>query len=285
MSKVKVIVDDAADIPQELIEEYEIVRAHHDIYFGEEVFHTGINITADEFYQRIEKTGEMPRTSLLSPGQLVETYKKLSSQGFKEIVSVHLSSKMSGTLQSVKKAAEIVSKDIKVEPVDTLMTSLGEAMVGVETARIASQGKNLDGILKAAEEVKSKTKVILAIPNLNYLAKSGRLGKAKALAGIVFKIIPLITFKEGEIVPWGKVRTENQAFSKIVEAINSDLKTSGTNKIKCLIGYTNNPEVARKLKEFIEKHFDCDSIFITQMNACVGVYVGPKAWGISYFLL
>ncbi|MEA3432430.1 MAG: DegV family protein [candidate division WOR-3 bacterium] len=280
---VKIVTDDASSIPEPAVRKYDITILKHPLYFGDE---EATGILPDQFYKRV-KEGEMPRTMLLPTGDLINTYLACRQTGKKldtdAILSIHLSSKMSGTYNSALTAAEMVKDKVKVEVLDTGLTTLGEGMIVLETAVESFNGKDIMSAKTKAEEVKSKVKMILAIPDLNFLHRGGRLGKGKALLGAIMRIIPMVTFDDGEIIPFGRARTEHQIISKIKDEIRKDLAKYKSNKLKVLLGYTTDEKICRELEESIRKEFPVDELHILQLNSVVGVYLGLGAWGISYY--
>lgn len=280
---IKIVTDDASSIPEPAVRKYNITILKHPLYFGDE---EATGIPPDQFYKRV-KEGEIPRTTLLPTGDLINTYLACRQTGKKldtdAILSVHLSSKMSGTYNSALTAAEMVKDKVKVEVFDTGLTTLGEGMIVLEAAFESFSGKDIMSIKTKAEEVKSKVKMILAIPDLNFLHRGGRLGKGKALLGAMMRIIPLVTFADGEVIPFGRARTEHQIISKIKDEIREDLAKYKSNKLKVLLGYTTDEKICRELEESIRKEFSISELHILKLNPIVGVYVGPGAWGISYY--
>ena len=280
---VKIVTDDASDIPEYAIKKYNITILKHPLYFGDEEV-TGIS--PDQFYKRL-KNGEMPRTTLLPTGVLVNTYLACRQTGKKldtdTILSIHLSSKMSGTYNSALTAAEMVKDIVKVEVFETGLTTLGQGMIALESAIEAFSGQDIKSVKSKAEEVRSKVKMILAIPDLNFLHRGGRLGKGKVLLGAMMRIIPMVTYVDGEIVPFGRVRTASQAISKVKDEIKKDLAKFKDKRLKVLLGYTTDKRICKELDEAIRNEFPVSESHIIQMNSVVGVYLGPGAWGISYY--
>jgi len=280
---IKIVTDDASSIPEPAVRKYDITILKHPLYFGDE---EATGIPPDQFYKRV-KEGEMPRTTLLPTGDLINTYLACRQTGKKldtdAILSIHLSSKMSGTYNSALTAAEMVKDKVKVEVLDTGLTTLGEGMIVLETAVESFNEKDIMSAKTKAEEVKSKVKMILAIPDLNFLHRGGRLGKGKALLGAMMRIIPMVTFDDGEIIPFGRARTEHQIILKIMDEMRKDLAKFNSKRLKVLLGYTTDKRICQELEESIRKGFPVDELHILQLNSCVGVYVGPGAWGISYY--
>ena len=273
---VKIVTGDGSDIPEVVVKKYDITILKHPLYFGDEEV---TSISPDQFYKRVRE-GEMPRTTLIPTGDLVNTYKKLETDA---ILSIHLSSKMSGTYNSALTAAEMVKDNVRVEVFDTGLTTLGEGMIVLESAIEAFADKDIMSVKSKAEEVRSKVKMILAIPDLDFLHRSGRLGKGKVFLGAMMRIIPMVTFADAEVVPFGRVRTTSQAISKIKDEIRKDLTVFNATRLKVLLGYTTDEKICHELEETIREEFTVSELYILQLNSVVGVYVGPGAWGISYY--
>jgi len=190
------------------------------------------------------------------------------------------------TLDAAKKAAEMI-KGADVAVVNTTFTAHAIAPVVIEAARAAKEGKSKDEVAKIAEEVSSRSTLLLALPDLEYLHKGGRIGKGKALLGSLMKVIPLLIMRYGTeaIEPLGKGRSIQQVNQKMIETIKADMEKSGAKKIKALIGDVgDNPEATKALKEALEKNIDCEEIIIGKMR-CEIVHLGPGGWGIGYYLV
>ncbi|MEA1912609.1 MAG: DegV family protein [candidate division WOR-3 bacterium] len=277
---VKIVTDDASSIPESLIKKCNITILEHPKYFGDEEV-TGIGV--DKFYKRL-KRGEMPRSALIPTSQLVNVYNKLGeAPDVNAILSLHVSSKLSGTYNSALIAEEMVKDKIMVQVFDTGLPAIGEGMIVYEAAIESLEGKEFRSVVRKTEEAKTRTKVIFGIPNLSFLRRSGRLGKGKALLGAMMRIIPMVTFADGEVVPFGRVRTESQAISKIKGEIRKDLIEYKAERLKVFLGYTTDKETCLTLEKAIREEFPVDELHVFQMSIEVGVIVGPDVWGISYY--
>ncbi|NIA22575.1 MAG: DegV family EDD domain-containing protein [Proteobacteria bacterium] len=263
---IKVIVDDAAVFGEELREEYDITVLNHPVYFGEEEV---ANLDYSVFCERMKK-GEVSRTTLISPGVFKDIYERNRDN---PIISVHLSSGLSGTIQSARIAAEETGRqDIQI--VDSLMTLSGEALLAFLIAKRAKEGASFDELKKMATEIRDRIKLYFTIENLTYLERTGRLSKGKAMMGNLFRIKPVLTLdREGKIIPFDKARTNVQVINKILDEgkryeyifINrscySDLKDSTVTMLK-------------------EK---CEHLYIAGMNNTCLTYTGPRAWTIAMY--
>ena len=285
MSEVRIVTGSGHGLPQSIIEEYDIRIAPFGLTVGDEHYRDGIDITPGEFLKRINGTKLHPKTSGLLLGELINIYQQLKKEG-KAIVSIHMSSGLSiATHNAVRKAKETVGDDIEI--VDTLQTAMGKELIVLEAAKLAKEGKTKLEVLNYAKEMSARTNSIFALPDIMYLYRGGRIGKAKSLMGSLIKIIPIVALKDGEgvVSAIGKGRNISQVNEKIVEVIKSDLEKAKAKKIKCMVGHVNNEEAACQLKKAIEEHFECEEILVTEMGCVAIVHVGPKAWGVGYYMV
>ena len=263
---VKVIVDDAAELGEDLKKEYDITVLKHPVYFGEEDV---INLEYSKFSERM-KNGEVSRTTLLSQGLLKEVYDKNRDT---PIISVHLSSGLSGTIQSARRAAEETGRqDIHV--VDSLMTCSGEALLALLIAKKAKEGVGFEELKNMATEIRDRIKIYLIIENLTYLERSGRLSKGKAIMGNLFKIKPILTMdKEGKIQPFDKARTNMQVINKIIE--------NGKKYEYIFVNHSYYSDLNDSIISVLNEK--SEHLFVAGMNNVDLTYTGPKAWTIAMF--
>ncbi|MCK4396927.1 DegV family protein [candidate division WOR-3 bacterium] len=274
---VKIVTDNGADIPENIVQKYDITVLKRPLYCGDKEI---TDIRPDDFYEMVKK-GEIPKSTFLPIAMLVRAYLGL---GTDIILSIHLSSKMSGTYDSALTAAEMVKDKLKVEVFDTGLMSLGEGMIVQEAAIAIQKGKEIIDIERKIYEVKLKTKMIICTPDLIFLRRSGRLGVSRTLLGVMMKTIPMVTFVNGEIVPFGNVRSKSKAISKIKKEIEKDITKFNAQRLKVILGYTLDEKICQELEDALREEFPIYESHTLQMNPCVGIYVGSGAWGIAYCL-
>lgn len=283
MANVKILVGSNNEIPSSLLKKYDIKVIPFSLSLGEENFKDG-GITQGEFLEKIKATKLFPKTAALSVGELANAYKELTKEG-NSVVSIHMSSGLSiATLYAAKNAKEITKADVEI--IDTKQTCGGVGLVVLEAAKAAKQGKTKEEVVKIAKKVISRTNSIFALPDMEYLYRGGRIGKAKSLMGSLLKIIPLIAIRDqtGIITPIGKARNTAQANEKIIETIKLDMEKTGAKKMKCIISHVDNEPAADELKNSLQKNFECEQIIGTGASCPAIVHIGPKAWGIAYYL-
>ncbi|MCK4575888.1 DegV family EDD domain-containing protein, partial [candidate division WOR-3 bacterium] len=146
------------------------------------------------------------------------------------------------------------------------------------------KGKEVIDIKRKIYEVKLKTKMIICTPDLIFLRRSGKLGLSRTLLGIMMKTIPMVTFVNGEIIPFGNVRSKSKAISKIKKEIEKDITKFNAQRLKVILGYTIDKKICQELEDALRKEFPMNELHTIQLNPCVGAYVGPGSWGIAYYL-
>ena len=268
---VKVVTDSCSDIPQEIVQELGISVIPLHVYFGDEEFQDGVNLTPDEFYNKLAG-GMYPRTTQPSPVAFIETFKKLATET-KEIFSVHLSKKLSGSYNSASIAQAEVEQICRVEVVDSLMASMGVGLLAIKAAKAAIDGANLDQIKMLLEEAIPKTHFIGALDTLEYLHKGGRLGKGQALLGSVLNMKPLLHIKDGEVYPLERTRGREKALTRLCQLVG------GFHDIEDMaVMYATTPDEAERLRDKLAWE---GTAHMARIGPTIGTYMGPGALAVA----
>lgn len=287
MAKVGIVTGDNHGIPDNLLKELEITMLHHPATLEGKEYLVRKTSSPEDFLAKVKATKSFPKSAAINAERWAEVYRKLTAKG-KSIVSITMAGGIFSqpTLDAAKEAAEKV-EGADVAVVNTTMTVHPIGLAVIEAARAAKEGKSKDEVAKIAEEVSSRSTLILALPDLEYLHRGGRIGRAKMLLGSLMKVIPLVIMRYGTqtIEPLGKGRNIAQANQKMIETIKADMEKSGARKIKALIADVgDNPEATKALKEALEKNIDCEEIIIGKLGMEL-VHLGPGGWGIGYYLM
>ena len=213
---VKIVTDSTSDLPREVAEALGITVVPLYVHFGLEVFKDQVELTADEFYRRLVTEEEFPKTSQPSIGDFIAVYERIGRDA-DGIVSVHVSEKVSGTLNSARQAALQADVSCPIEVQDTLQASMGIGMVAIEAATVAAGGANVGQVADAARDAISRCQCFALLDTLEYLQKGGRIGKARALLGTLLRIRPMIVMRDGEVHELGKERTRRKAIDRLVQ--------------------------------------------------------------------
>jgi DegV family protein with EDD domain len=267
---VKIVTDSSADLPDELAEEMGISVIPLYVRFGDEVHRDRVDITEDEFYQRLERDPVHPVTIQPGPQDFLELYQRLAPDA-DGIVSIHISSKLSGTCNSALMAKEMMEGECPIEVVDSQAVSMGLGLVAIAAAQAAKAGESLEKVVEAANQAIPKINLLALFDTLKYLLLGGRIGKAKALLGSILNVKPVLTLKDGEVVPAGQVRTRAKGIDKLVEFVKdaADIQDLA-------VVHSTTPDEAQELAERIGSVFDREKIRIARLGPVLGVHMGPR---------
>ena len=208
---VRVVTDSTSDIGSEAAREMGIVVVPQNVHFGTRSFEDNVTITPDEFYGMLSAASELPRTSQASPGRFQQAYDELGRDA-SGIVSIHVSSKLSGTFNSALQGASIASADCPIEVIDSGQASMGLGLAVLEAAEVAMRGAGQAEVVAAALSASKRAQCLCLLQTLEYLQKGGRIGKAQALVGSVLGIKPMIIVRDGEVHPLARARTFPKAW-------------------------------------------------------------------------
>lgn len=273
MSQVRIVTDSTADIPAELRERLDIAMVPLKVLFGQEVLRDAVDIGPEQFYTRLTESNDMPTTSQPSPVDFQELYQKLAEEGDGPIISIHLSSKMSGTYQSAVLAKSMIEGDTDIEVVDSRSASYGNGLLVVAAAEAAKQGKSKEEILELIAKLRKTQRLYFLVDTLEYLQKGGRIGKAAALFGSLLNIKPILSVApEGDVYSVDKVRGQKKAMNRIVDLLKQDL---GGKPIHLILAYTTVREPVEELRALIAQHFTLESVHYTHIGPVIGTHVGP----------
>ena len=267
---VKIVTDSSADLPDELAEEMGISVIPLYVRFGDEVHRDRVDITEDEFYQRLEHDPVHPVTIQPGPQDFLELYQRLLPD-VDGIVSIHISGKLSGTCNSALMAKEMMEGECPIEVVDSQAVSMGLGLVAIAAAQAAKAGESLEKVVEAANQAIPKINLLALFDTLKYLLLGGRIGKAKALLGSILNVKPVLTLKDGEVVPAGQVRTRAKGIDKLVEFVKdaADIQDLA-------VVHSTTPDEAQELAERIGSVFDREKIRIARLGPVLGVHMGPR---------
>ena len=272
---IKIVTDSTADIPAKLAEELGITVVPCYLRFGEEVYRDRVDISEDEFYERLLRDPVHPATTQPAPGDFVDVYEKLSKDA-DGIVSIHLTSKLSGTYNSAVLGKKEMEAKCPVEVIDTQTLTITFGMIVIEAAKMAKSGKSIKQIVDEVNNMIPRVHVLVLFDTLKYLAKGGRIGKAKAMLGSVLSIKPMLTVKDGELVPSGQARTRLKGIDRLVDFVKNAVDIEDL-----AVLYSTTPDEARVLVERISPIFPKERILLARLGPALGVHGGPGVLAIA----
>jgi len=274
MAVVRIVTDSTAFLPREKLEAYNIKVVPLYVHFPDEIILDG-SIDNKVFFEKMKKTSKLPFTSQPSPGDFLKVYEPIINNG-DEIVSIHISSGISGTVESAATAARMLQTD-RISIVDSMVTSGGLALLTIAAAEAAEEGKARDEIVDLLEQLKKKMKVLFVPATLEYLKKGGRIGGAQALLGTILQIKPVLMFKDGKIEVFDKIRTMKKAMRRMVD----ELPEKGQN-LRITILQAEAVETAGILKELIEERLPGTAVEVMGISPVIGTHVGPGVIGLAF---
>ena len=271
-----IVTDSTSDLPPDLAQSMGIAVVPLTVMFGVEEFRDGVELSADQFYERLVRESVLPKTSQPSVGEFVEIYERIGKDA-DGIVSVHISSKLSGTYNSAVLAKEEAKVSCPIEVVDTMQASMGLGMVALAVAKKGQQGASLEEVVQTARDCVGRCECFALLDTLEYLEKGGRIGKARAMLGTLLRIRPLIIIRDGEAHELGKERTR----SKGVARLQRIAREFSPLEELCVL-HSTTPDEAESIAESLRDLLpDGKEPFLTKFGSVLGTYVGPGALGIG----
>jgi DegV family protein with EDD domain len=273
MSKVAIVTDSTADFPVEYIEKYNITVVPLSVIFEENAYiDNGIDITKGEFYRKLKISKKLPTTAQPTPADFLSVYKKLIKD-HESIISVHISKKMSGTHDSAEAAKKELGPTNDITVIDSEVTTIALGLIILKAARLASEDKPKEEILKAINDLKSKIDTLFIPRTLEYLQKGGRIGRAKGLIASLLEIKPVLTLHLGEVSQYKTTRRWNQAKNELISSMQSMITKTGSLTVAIADAdlMEEGDEVSAKIIELFKPGFTIR----TTIGCIVGTHLGP----------
>lgn len=276
MQEVAIVTDSTADLPPALAQEMGITIVPLKVIFGREVYRDGVDLDCTTFYQRL-RAGEVTTTSQPSPGEFEAAYRHLLTRA-KSIVSIHISRRLSGTVNAAETARSLLPEaDITV--VDSRLVAGALGLVVRAAARVAQEGKPLAEVLSLIDQLITAIKVYFSIESLEYLRRGGRIGGAQALLGTILKINPILTLADGVIQPFEKIRGQKAALRRLAEIATAAAKDQ---PLFCQVLTGDNQETAAALASLLSGLPPGSTVETAAIGTVVAAHTGPGVYGIVF---
>jgi DegV family protein with EDD domain len=276
--KTAVVTDSTAYIPKELREKLDIHMIPLSVIFGNESLREEIDLTAEEFYVKV-KDSELPTTSQPPIGQFVELFERLAKE-YDAVISVHLSSGISGTFQGAITAGSMV-EGIQVYPFDSETACMVQGFYALEAAELAGKGKSSDEIIARLNEMKESMSAYFIVDDLSHLQRGGRLSNAQAFIGSLLQVKPLLHFVDKKIEPYEKVRTKKRALNRVSDLLGEAI--SSGESFRAVIIHANREEEAREWKADLEAKYPNVEFSISYFGPVIGTHLGEGALGMGWY--
>ncbi|MBU1078138.1 MAG: DegV family protein [Spirochaetes bacterium] len=281
MSKIKILTDSTSDLHPDVKQKYNIHVIPLNINFGDDTFKDGVTLVPDAFYRMLKDNPVHPTTSQPSPEDFKKKYQELLKDG-SDVISIHVSSKLSGTTQSAAIAKNELQSD-RIHIIDSGFASSPLGLMAIECSRAVGKGRDVPYILEMVEKLKKDMQIYFIVDTLEYLQKGGRIGKAAALIGGLLNIKPILTIKDGMVSPFEKVRGIEKVFDKLSRLFEDYRKKNSKTEIALGFAYAADRKQLEKLSNKIDDVYEYNSAFISEIGPVVGTHAGPGALAISFY--
>jgi len=291
-----IVLDSTADLPDatDRFPNWRVVPLY--VSFGDESLRDGVDIDATEFYARLRATAAkpplrsrkseglressvFPTTSQPTPGDFLDCYRELA--GYERIFSLHVSARVSGTFTSAEAAAAELG-DGRVRPIDTETASAAIAMLALAIQRRLERGTSDEEIDALIERYRRERGLLFTVDTLEFLARGGRIGKAAAFAGTLLHVKPILSIRDGEVVPVKRVRGERKAFAELVEALETQTRNEA--EFKLAVAHAAAPERAMELEALVrERRPEAELELVVTLGAVIGAHAGPGTLALFWF--
>lgn len=278
MNKVKIVTDSTVDLPNETLAAYGIEIVPLTFTIGHETYIDRVDITPEQFMEKMRQTNELPKSSQPAAGQFLEVYNRLGEEGY-DVLSIHMTGELSGTVRSAEQAANMSSANVTV--VDSQFISLALGFQVVEAAKLAQAGKSISDIVSQLEKVKRHTRLYVTVDTLENLVKGGRIGRGKALIGSLLNIKPIAALIDGVYTPMAKVRSYSQIVKYLTERFIED--TAGKTIRAVGIAHADALALANRLKQALIDATGHEQIEIVYTTPVISTHTGPGAIGFMYY--
>jgi len=275
MREVGIVTDSTTDIPKETAQAYDIAIVPLMVNFEDETFQDGF-LSQEAFFARMNAAPNLPTTSQPSVGTFVEMYER-QLESARTVISVHISSALSGTIESAREAARQFGERVHI--FDTLNLSMGEGLQVIEAARSAASGAGAQEVLRVLEDARRRVKMIVGLDKVDNLAKGGRIGKVSALLGGMLNLRVLFTVNEaGSFEPVARVRGAKAAREETLAWVEKQM--GNCRRARFSIMHAMSPDNAAWLEEQIRERYSADELTVVEVGPVIATHTGT-GWGVA----
>jgi fatty acid kinase fatty acid binding subunit len=273
---MRIVIDSAGDMPAGWAHEFDIQVIPINIHFGEQTFLSGVDLSNKDFYRLADESGVIPKTSQPTPQQFIQFYEKIAQIG-ETIISLHVTGKLSGTLDSARIAARELVGKYNIIPLDSASGSAAMGYMARE-ARLMERGdEKVEQIVQRLEQISRKIQIILTLNTLEYARRSGRVKALQAALASLLNVKPVIILREGVLELGDRVRTRGKALEFVVDTIVTRL---GRQLVNVAIVHAEDPQAAETLLRSAQAKLNCNDLIVTDLSIGVAANLGPGTAGI-----
>jgi DegV family protein with EDD domain len=273
---IHVVTDSTSDLTRDEAADLGVTVVPLVVRFGDDQFRDGVDLTSEAFYRRLAADSTHPTTSQPSPEEFTSTYESLLRDDEDSVVGIHISAKLSGTLQSAHLAVQQLGSD-RIHLVDSETVSGGLQLLVRAAVDDIRAGNSADAVAAAAKKRRAQVGLYVLLDTLEYLQRGGRIGRAQAFLGGLLNVKPLLTTEHGEVAPQTRVRSRKRGLETIVELLRKRAPLSSLAAF-----HTGAPELIDELRALLSSAFPGVDILVGQVGPVVGTYTGPGGVGVAY---
>lgn len=278
MKKIAWITDTAAQLDEAFIQKHDVHVLPLSVVFSDGTYRESIDLTQEEFYDKLRAAKGSPKTSQPAIGEMLALYEKLEAEGYDLAIALHLSSGLSGTIESARSAAEMT--DFKVYPIDSKIGSFPMVKMIEAGNELLANGKEVEEVVAALEGMTAKAHLSFIPSSLNQLHKSGRVSGTQNFLSNLLNIKLVITFVDGVTIMKEKVRSIKRAKNNVTEALRADMAAGTVTEVAAI--HCNNAADAEIWKNELLQEFPDLKVEVVQLSVCVGVHAGEGTTGLSW---
>ena len=269
MANVAIVTDSVADLPPQVADEFGITVVPLVVRFGTGLYRDGLDLSPDQFYDRLRTSKALPATSVPPPVAFADAYDKLA-EGANGILVICLTSKLSATYQVALQAIGLMKKKCRVEVLDSQWAVMAQGFIAIAAARAARAGASIEEVLDVARHTTRRVGICAAFDTLEYLERGGRIGKAQAFLGSLLKVNPIIILRDGEVYPVGRERSRTMAISRLY-----GFATDFDNLEALAVEYATDSDEADKLAQRFRSKYPGVPIYLSRASPVIGTHTGP----------
>ena len=269
MPNVAIVTDSVADLPPQIADEFGITVVPLVVRFGTDLYRDGLDLSPDQFYDRLRTSKALPATSVPPPAAFADAYDKLAEKT-NEIVVVGLTSKLSATYQVALQAVGLMKKKCRVEVLDSQWAIMAQGFIAIAAAKAAQAGASLDEVLDVTRHTMHRVDMHAAFDTLEYLERGGRIGKAQAFLGSLLKVNPIIGMKDGEVHPLARERSRVKAMEYLYNFVTGFGNVEGL-----AVEYATDSDEANRLVRRLHSKYPQIPIYLSRTSPVIGTHTGP----------
>ena len=281
---VFVVVDSAASLPAEKVQQPQLLVVPMGVSFGESTYRDGRDLSPTDFYRLLRESPTLPTTSAPSPASFLEAFQQAAEEA-RSVLCLTVASHFSASFDSAKTAAREAKEtlpDLEVSVLETQSAAGGEGLIALEAWRVARLGKGLEEVSSAAQRVIARVRVLAFVDTLYYLWKGGRVPRIAHEGASLLRIKPLFELIQGEVRTVARPRTHRRAVRRLLDLMRQRV---GSDRIHATVMHADAADAAEELRQQVEEEFSCQELFTSEFTPVMGAHIGPGLLGIAFWNL